>query len=69
VPTDHAKALRWYRKGTDQGHADAQFNTGLLYEYGLGVNKDPQTAIAWYRKAAAQGQQGAAAGLVRLGAK
>ena len=36
-------------------NAEAQFNLGYAYEYGLGVLKDLQQAIAWYEKAAAQG--------------
>ena len=37
------------------GNADAQFDLGLKYENGQGVEKDALTAVKWYRKAADQG--------------
>jgi uncharacterized protein len=55
VPQDYAEAMRWYRKATDQGHARAQYDLGLLYQNGLGVPKDIRQARAWMRKAAATG--------------
>ncbi|MCX6631984.1 MAG: tetratricopeptide repeat protein, partial [Candidatus Solibacter sp.] len=30
VPQDFTKAVRWWRKAADQGHADAQFNLGVM---------------------------------------
>ncbi len=39
----------------DQGHANAQYNLGLKYYNGQGVNKDYAEAVKWYRKAAEQG--------------
>ena len=38
-----------------QGESWAQFNLGLQYEYGLGVEKDENEAMRWYRAAAKQG--------------
>lgn len=40
----------------EQGDAQAQFELGLQYEKGDGVNKDLKKAIYWYQKAADQGQ-------------
>ena len=40
MPQDHAEAIRWYRKAAEQGHADAQYNLGIMYYEGKGV---PQT--------------------------
>ena len=37
------------------GDAEAQFNLGVLYDEGAGVESDLATAAGWYRKAAAQG--------------
>ncbi|TXJ02059.1 MAG: sel1 repeat family protein, partial [Aquabacterium sp.] len=37
------------------GHADAQYNLGVMYDNGQGVDKDPAQAVDWYRKAAEQG--------------
>jgi TPR repeat protein len=42
-----------------QGHPVAQFNLGVKYDFGQGVEKDPAQAIHWYRLAAAQGHGGA----------
>ena len=47
--------MKWYRKAAEQGHADAQNNLGLCYQYGKGVAKDYAEAVKWYRKAAEQG--------------
>lgn len=42
-----------------QGHSVAQFNLGVKYDFGQGVEKDPAHAVRWYRLAAAQGHGGA----------
>ncbi len=42
-----------------QGHPIAQFNLGVKYDFGQGVEKDPAHAVRWYRLAAAQGHGGA----------
>jgi len=39
----------------EMGDADAQYNIGLCYEKGRGVQKDIVEALKWYRKAADQG--------------
>jgi hypothetical protein len=51
---DYATALREWRPLAEQGHRDAQFNLGLLYENGLGVAEDGAEAARWYRLAAEQ---------------
>jgi TPR repeat protein len=42
-------------KKAELGNANAQFNLGLLYEFGKGVTKNNEKAVYWYRKAADQG--------------
>jgi TPR repeat protein len=42
-----------------QGHADSQYNVGLMYEKGIGVGKNEQDAVLWYGKAASQGNANA----------
>ena len=37
VEQNHVEALTWYRKAADQGWAAAQYNLGMMYEEGLGV--------------------------------
>ncbi len=38
----------------DKGDAQAQYELGLMYELGMGVNKDLDQAFAWYQKSANQ---------------
>ena len=52
---NYTEAVKWYRKAADQGHASAQCNLGLCYEYGIGVTQSYTEAVKWYRKAADQG--------------
>lgn len=53
-----------YRLAAEKGDAKAQYNLGLLYEFGTGVSKDVVQAAQWYVKAA---EQGYAEAQVRLG--
>ena len=39
----------------EKGDAKAQYNLGLMYEKGRGVEKDLKEAVKWWRKAAEQG--------------
>jgi TPR repeat protein len=43
----------------EQGDAQAQFNLGVMYDYGQGVTQDDKQAVKWYRKAAEQGHPSA----------
>jgi len=52
---DYATALREWQPLAKQGQADAQYNLGLLYAKGQGVQKDDAQARQWYEKAAVQG--------------
>ncbi len=47
--------LAKYRKGAQQGVADAQYQLGRAYEKGEGAARDYKQARAWYSKAADQG--------------
>ena len=47
-----------------QGSAEAQFNLGVMYDYGQGVPKDDTEALKWFRLAA---EQGVARAQFRLG--
>jgi len=55
VPQDTAKALAWYRKAAEQGHANAQYDLGLMYSEGKSVPQDYVGAHMWFSLAAAQG--------------
>jgi len=56
---DYAAALLIYRDLAAQGIAPAQFNLGVMHDFGQGVERDPATAVRWYRAAAVQGHGGA----------
>ena len=58
-PLDDAEAMKWFRKAAEQGHADAQYNLGIMYKYGNGVPQDYVLAHMWLNIAAAQGLEGA----------
>jgi TPR repeat protein len=49
-----------YAKAAAQGDAVAQFNLGVSFENGKGVEQDFKTAAAWYDMAAAQAHADAA---------
>ncbi|PKK69313.1 hypothetical protein RhiirC2_781142, partial [Rhizophagus irregularis] len=46
-----------YHKAANSGYSLAQYNLGLMYEYGKGIEKDINQAIYWYEKSAKQGYQ------------
>jgi TPR repeat protein len=52
---EYGKAFQEWKAGADAGQAEAQFDLGVLYAQGLGVQRDMTTAERWYRKAAEQG--------------
>ena len=56
---DWAQAIKWYRKSSEQGNADAQFNLGWCYKNGYGVPKDLVQAVELYRRSAEQGNAAA----------
>jgi hypothetical protein len=52
---DLAGALGWCRRAAEARLAWAQYNLGLMYRKGEGVERDDAEAAYWYRLAAAQG--------------
>ena len=56
---DYALALREFTPLAEQGDADAQFNLGLMYRNGEGVQQDHKESAKWFRRAAEQGHAGA----------
>lgn len=51
---NHIKAKEYLTKATDAGIAESQYILGYMYEHGLGVKNDINTAISYYKKAALQ---------------
>ena len=43
--------MKWFRKAADQDIADAQYNLGLMYAKGLGVQQDYVEAHKWFNLA------------------
>jgi len=52
---DYAAAAAIWQAAAADGDAAAQFNLGLLFESGLGVEQDIVAAARWYRRAAVNG--------------
>lgn len=56
MPRDLPKALQWFLKAAEKGHAIAQHNAGVMYlGGGDGIEQNFNKAISWFNKAAAQG--------------
>ena len=45
-------AAAWYRRAVEQGHAEAQYNLGVLYAKGQGVPQAYVQAHMWFNLAA-----------------
>ena len=52
---DYAEAHRIWLPLAEEGDATAQYNIGVLYEYGLGVERVFSRAVRWYVRAAENG--------------
>src|SRR5205814_5450457 len=53
-------ASQWFRKAADRGVADSQYNLGILYARGIGVEQNLAESFKWFSLAAAQGDADAA---------
>ncbi len=54
-PADYTAAANWFVKAAGHGLADSQYNLGILYERGLGLEKDLAAAYHWFALAARLG--------------
>lgn len=52
---DYEQAVKWYRQAADEGYVESQWNLGLMYYNGFGVNQSYEEAAKWFRLAAEQG--------------
>ena len=52
---DYATAIKEWTPIAEQGDAAAQFNLGVIYDNGYGVEQSYKTAAKWYTLAAEQG--------------
>jgi TPR repeat protein len=68
VAQDYAQAVRWYREAASRGHIQAQFNLGIMYFEGKGVEKELRSAYYWLAVASEQGDEDARAQLRKVAA-
>ena len=51
----YREAFGWFQKAAERGHPPAEYNLGLMYEEGQGVEQNPLKALELIRQAAASG--------------
>lgn len=61
-----SEAFQQFRKAAELGHARAQYQLGVCYDYELGTECDLIEAFKWYRRAASQGDEAALVGIAGL---
>jgi TPR repeat protein len=49
---DYATAFKEFNPLAEQGHGEAQYNLGMMYNDGQGVTQDYETAFKWFKLAA-----------------
>ena len=57
---DYGLAIPWFRKAAGHGLRDSQYNLGVLYARGLGVQQNLAESFRWFALAANQGDTDAA---------
>jgi uncharacterized protein len=60
TPPDWPEAADWFSKAAAQDYADSQYNLGVLYAEGKGVEQSKIKAGEWFAKAAMKGHRDAA---------
>jgi uncharacterized protein len=50
--SDYKKALEFLMPLAEQGHSTAQYNIGVMYEWGDGFPQNNSEAIKWYKRSA-----------------
>lgn len=63
---DYGQAATNWRSAARNGHAEAQFNLGYMYQNGQGLERSTEQAIFWFKRASAQEHVEAKAALERL---
>ena len=57
VAQDCEKAVAWYTKAAEQGHAQAQYDLGMMYVKGAGLPQDLVKGYAWLKLVARSGEE------------
>jgi uncharacterized protein len=60
TPPDWVEAADWFAKAAAQDYVDSQYNLGVLYAEGKGVEENKIKAGQWFAKAAMKGNRDAA---------
>jgi TPR repeat protein len=60
-------AIGCFQEAAELGHAAAQYELGVAYSLGLGIEQNNEESMKWYRKAAEQGHEEAIDFLEELG--
>lgn len=55
APKNEQESFKWASLAANQGYAQAERFLGACYEYGFGVNANPQLSAEWYAKAEKKG--------------
>ena len=50
-------AIGCFQEAAELGHAAAQYELGVAYSLGLGIEQNHEESMKWYRKAAEQGHE------------
>lgn len=56
---DNVAAFKILKPLAEEGHSDAQYHIGYMYQTGTGVPRNDRFAAMWFKRAAAQGHHGA----------
>ena len=51
---DINETYRWCRKAAERGNNFAQFEIGIVYDYGLGCEENKKEAVKWYKRSASK---------------
>jgi len=51
---NYKNAVQWFPQGRDRGVADSQYNLGILYARGIGVEQNLAESFKWFNLAAAR---------------
>ena len=52
---DRQKAITLFRMAAEKGSRTAEYNLGVCYDQGKGVEQNYELAVEWYKKSAAHG--------------
>lgn len=55
IARNRFEATRWLRKSAEGGNADSQYDLGIAYEKGVGIEANDDKAVEWFRRAARLG--------------